>query len=66
MAEADEGWAQGELETSQAILRGLLEKRFGMLPETLARQIDTVQSVERLRRAILGVFELQKLDDLQL
>jgi hypothetical protein len=61
-----EGEAKGRLDATRTILRRLLEKRFGSLPEGLSHRIQACDDLEQLLAAAVQAEELKKLDDLQL
>ena len=61
-----EGEAKGALRASRKLLRGLLEERFGALPEAVSQRIEATTDLDRLEAAVLQVSRLQSLDDLQL
>jgi hypothetical protein len=61
-----EGEAKGELRNSRKLLRRLLEKRFGPLPEATIRRIEDSQDLARLEASILQAADLKNLDELQL
>jgi hypothetical protein len=58
--------AEGKLREDRAILRELLEDRFGPLPEILAQRIEQAHDSERLRQCIRQVSRIQELADLNL
>ena len=58
-----EGIAEGQLLKSREILRRLLEKRFGSLPQALARQIESSFDGEALQAGIDQVVEIRSLDE---
>ena len=60
------GRVEGELLTSRAVLRRLLTKRFGPLPESLLQRIEATADAGRLQACIEQVMELRTLDELQL
>jgi hypothetical protein len=62
----DEGLNKGRLLTLKELLRRLLEKRFGPVPESILQQIDQATDPERLQSAVLEVGELQMPDGLRL
>jgi hypothetical protein len=62
----EEGEARGALRTARAILRALLENRFGSLPEAIVQQIDAATDPARLQAAILLVSQVEKVEDLPL
>ena len=62
----DEGLNKGRLLTLKELLRRLLEKRFGTVPESILHQIDQATDPERLQSAVLEVGELQTPDELRL
>jgi hypothetical protein len=57
---------EGRLLSLKELLRRLLEKRFGSVPESILQQIDQVTDPERLQSAALEVGELQTPDELRL
>jgi hypothetical protein len=57
---------EGRLLTLKELLRRLLEKRFGTVPESILHQIDQATDPERLQSAVLEVGELQTPDELRL
>lgn len=61
-----EGQAEGALQTSRTLLCGLLEERFGVLPEALVQQITALTDVDRLQAAARRVVRVQKLEDFSL
>jgi hypothetical protein len=58
--------AEGKVQALQEALRGLLEQRFGTLPEALLERIGTTDDLGRLQGAIRQVHDIQSLDQLQL
>ena len=60
------GEARGALRASRKLLRGLLEDRFGALPEAVSQRIEATTDLDRLEAAVLQVSRLQSLADLQL
>ena len=52
-----EGIAEGQLLKSREILRRLLEKRFGPLPQARARQIESVPIGRHFRRGLTGLWK---------
>ena len=61
-----EGEAKGQLREARALLRDLLEDRFGPLPEALAQRIEAANDITRLRAAARQVSRLGQLNDLSL
>jgi predicted transposase YdaD len=61
-----EGRSEGELSASRRLLRQLLEKRFGALPEAVLQRIESATDVERLTTATLEVLHMVTVEDLQL
>src|SRR5262249_40554018 len=57
---------EGELRTSQEMLRLLLEGRFGPLPPELAPRIAATTDRARLKAAVQQVLRLNRLNELQL
>jgi len=55
-----------ELQTTRKILRSLLEKRFGPLPQPWTQRIESTSDLNRLTDAIAEVGSIQTLDDLKL
>jgi hypothetical protein len=62
----DQGVAKGELRAHRKILRQLLTRQFGTLPEGVQQQIDQTTDLERLASAIVQVSQLKSLDELKL
>ena len=62
----EEGVEKGELRMARALLRKLLEKRFGDLPAELVQQISTASDLERLQAAFEQSIQLTNLAELQL
>jgi hypothetical protein len=58
--------AEGALRGCRKILRELLEERFGAVPEALAVRIEQTQDLERLRRAVRQVLQIQQPAELDL
>ncbi len=62
----EKGRAEGALITSREMLRNLLERRFGSLPEDLRQRIETATDLDRLKACIYQVYDLTSLDELPL
>lgn len=62
----EKGRAEGVLQASRTLLRGLLEERFGALPADLIQQIATLTDVGRLQAAARRMVHVQKLEDFSL
>jgi hypothetical protein len=60
------GQGEGELSHARRMLRQLLTRRFGPLPEDVLQRIEAATDVERLTASGLEVLSMEKLDDLQL
>jgi Putative transposase, YhgA-like len=58
--------AQEGLRTGRDILRALLEKRFGTLPEQVLQRIESATDAERLKAGVLQVLEISAPDELDL
>jgi hypothetical protein len=58
--------AQGELRTNKKVLRALLEKRFGTLPDVVLQRIESATDAERLQAGILQVLEISAPEELDL
>jgi len=54
------------LRNAQRLLRDLLLKRFGTLPDELLQRIERITEVDRLRAAALEVYSVATPDELQL
>jgi hypothetical protein len=63
---AEEDMERGRLECAQFLLRRMLEKHFGTLPETLLDQITASNDLDRLNETILRASELKSLAEVQL
>jgi hypothetical protein len=63
---ADIAMAKAELLLSRRMLKRLLEKRFGPLPEELLERIDNCQDLARLEAAVVEGWNLEKMGDLRL
>jgi hypothetical protein len=63
---ADELRLESALNTARLILRSLLQKRFGPLPEALAKHIDDTRDVARLQDAVLKAADVARLEDFAL
>jgi hypothetical protein len=61
----ERGEASGELRARRAVLRELLEEKFGPLPDGLIQRIESID-LDRLRAAIRQVLRVQSLDELAL
>ena len=61
-----EGKMEGELGTARTLLRQMIEKRFGGVPEELRQRIESTNDLERLQAAIRQVYDIQHLDELSL
>ena len=61
-----EGVAKGQLENSRGLLRRLLTRRFGTVPEGLLQQIEATTDVERLNAAAVEVLQIDLPEELQL
>jgi hypothetical protein len=59
------GEARGELQGLRVAVRTLLEDRFGQLSETLLRQIEGADSLERLQSALRQAYKVQSPDELK-
>jgi hypothetical protein len=57
---------QGELRGQQKMLRKLLEKRFGLLPQALAQRLETITDSTHLSNLGGQVLHIQALDELQI
>jgi hypothetical protein len=57
---------QADLQARKEMLRSLLEKRFGSLPDALLQRIDSTTDVERLKAGLLQVLEISAPDELDL
>ncbi len=62
----EEGMAKGALLEARELLRGLLEERFGALPEALRQRIEGATDLARLRAACRQSLHLTKVDELVL
>ena len=61
-----EGLREGQLREARALLRDLLEERFGLLAEALTQRVEAATDLTRLRAAARQVMHLHKIEDLQL
>jgi hypothetical protein len=61
-----EGEARGQLRARRDDLRGLLEKRFGPLPEALRQRIEACEDLDRLQACLYQVLDINSLEELQL
>ncbi len=57
---------QAELRTRKEVLRALLEKRFGTLPDVVLQRIESATDAERLQSGILQVLEINAPEELEL
>jgi hypothetical protein len=62
----EEGMEEGRVNTARTIELGLLEEKFGKLPDDLVQRINAVSDPAKLERAARQTLRLDKLDDLQL
>ncbi len=62
----EQGEARGELKAARRLLRGLLEQKFGPLPEPVLQRIHASQDVEQLLTAALAIRTMDSLDKLTL
>lgn len=62
----NEGRVEGQLETCRENLLALLEERFGQLPESVTRQIQSISDVKRLKALLRQTVHVRALDDLNL
>mgnify|MGYP007135524777 CR=1 FL=1 len=53
--------AQGQLCEARSVLRTVLDKRFGPLPEGVAQRIQTIEELERLRQLFSQGLEVTSL-----
>ena len=60
------GRTEGEVNASRRLLRQLLIKRFGALPEAVTQRIDACTDLNQLSAAAEQVLSLDKLEDLRL
>ena len=64
---AEQEWLEeGQLLTARAVLRDLLEERFGPLPAALTERIEQTDDIDRLRAAIRQVYRLSAIQELDL
>jgi hypothetical protein len=61
-----EGLAEGQLLNSRKILRRQLERRFGPLPESLVRDIESCSDGAALESALDQVLEIRTLEEFRL
>lgn len=61
-----EGRDEGRLITGRELLRLLLEKRFGELPDDLVARIENVTDADRLEACIVSVLDVQSPDEIDL
>ena len=57
---------RAELRTKKSVLRALLEKRFGPLPDAVLQRIEAATDAERLQAGILQVLEIDAPGELDL
>ena len=62
----EQGKTQGQLRARRDDLRGLLQKRFGAVPEALHQKIEQTTDLERLHAAVLQVLSISSAEELQL
>ena len=60
------GKAEGRLEEARELLQGLLEEKFGSVPEGIRQRIEAMTDLARLNAAARGVIHLGTLDEFQL
>jgi hypothetical protein len=60
------GRTEGALEASRSMLRRLLTKRFGTLPESVVQRIDNCTDLEQLSVAAEQILSLDEPESLQL
>ena len=60
----EQGIEQGETRAKQAAVLKLLEFRFNDIPESVANQVTSIQSVSRLDSLFEAVWEANTLDEI--
>ena len=58
--------AEGRLDEAREMLQGLLEEKFGALPEAVRQRIQATTDLARLHAAARGVFHLRTLEEFKL
>jgi hypothetical protein len=61
-----EGKAEGRLEEARETLQGLLEEKFGTLPEAVRQRIQASTDRSRLHAAARRILHLGSLEDFEL
>lgn len=62
----EQGEQRGELKRARTLLRKMLEKHIGPIPEAIQQRIDAENDVERISAAVLGAEQLKSFDEFQL
>jgi hypothetical protein len=60
------GEAKGRLDDARVMLQGLLEEKFGAVPEAARQRIQATTDLTRLHAAARGVLHLGSLEDFKL
>jgi hypothetical protein len=60
------GKAEGRLDEAREILQGLLEEKFGSVPDAVRQRIQAATDLARLHAATRGVLHLSSLADFEL
>ncbi len=60
-----EGKVEGRLEDAREMLQGLLEEKFGPLPEAVRERVQATTDLGRLHAAARGVLHLGRLADFE-
>src|SRR5437763_5622354 len=58
-----EGEANGQLRASRTLLRRLLAKKFGSVPDAVSQRIEAVADLERLQACVEQVVDMQTIDE---
>ncbi len=62
----EQGQVTGQLMSARRVLRTVLEKHFGSLPQGVLQRIESCEDVQRVEDAIYSAPQIAKLDDLPL
>ena len=61
-----EGKAEGRLDAAREMLQGLLEEKFGTVPDAVRQRIQATTDLVRLQAAARAVLRLGSLDEFKL
>lgn len=60
-----EGKAEGRLDEAREMLHGLLEEKFGSVPEAVRQRIQATTNLSRLNAAARGILHLGSLEEFE-